>query len=35
MENIGIDLHKKESQLITGAGEVIELRIRSARIARS
>jgi transposase len=33
MENIGIDVHKKESQLciITEAGEVIELRIRSER----
>ncbi len=33
MENIGIDVHKKESQLciITEAGEVIEHRIRTER----
>jgi transposase len=33
MENIGIDVHKKESQLciITEAGEVIEQRIRTER----
>lgn len=33
MENIGIDVHKKDSQLciITEAGEIIELRIRSER----
>ena len=33
MENIGIDVHKKESQLciITEAGEVLELRIRTER----
>ena len=33
MENIGIDVHKKESQLciITEAGEVMELRIRTER----
>jgi hypothetical protein len=33
MEKIGIDLHKKESQLciITDEGEVIEMRIRTER----
>ena len=33
MENRGIDVHKKESQLciITEAGEVLELRIRTER----
>ena len=33
MENIGIDVHKKESQLciITEVGEVVELRIRTER----
>lgn len=33
MDHIGIDVHKRESQLciITGAGEVVERRIRTER----